>query len=358
MTGFTWLQIWLTVLATCTSVILTTTIIALAPSRQNFHHRPRKLILPIGLTISFGLFLCAGYYYGVNHYDLDKTSLAQAINAKTATSKVHTAILTGDSVISTPWNSSVNTYSIPTSSTIVASKKNIQLLEQYLKDQPRSIHRYGCEDAIVKSLFNLWDSGQATIRQQQTQSTILQRIIFLNRLTCLPVTETNRDFLDEYKDDSKWWVGSKAALLLAQAAIHFNEFDTARKWLNAAERQDGDKQTFAEITIPEQPLLTTGTVSGSIKTQQPVIIGLFRVKDDRQETYLDTSFLTLNLVDSQTIPSSAAFTFTQLGEGRYFLALQYNGDKTEITMTPAEIFTLNTNHADIDAGVITVKPAK
>ncbi len=356
ITGFTWLQGWLIFLASSTSVCLTATIIALAPSKRELYERTNKLTLPIGMTISFTLLLCAGYYYGVFNYDLGQPSLTSAIGSQASSPEdTQTALLLGrNDITSSPWQTSIVPFSMTETSPLTASEKNSRLLREYLQNKPQSIHRYSAEDALVKIHFNLWDSSQTTILQQQTQNTIIQRLIFLNRLGCLPVTTDNSRFLLEYENDAKWWVGNKAALLLAQAAIHFNQYDKAGRWLAIAKERGATEKALTAITIPEQPQLTTGTITGSITTDRPLIIALFQADDKTQQVVLDTTYLSLNLVDTRAIDQTSTFSFTNIGTGRYFLALKYEGDVTEIAMKEIKVIELDNEQSKIDVGVITI----
>lgn len=356
--GFKWLQGGLIFLSTCTSVALAATIIAVAPVRRELHARTDKLILPIGLVIGLALLLSGGYYYASSQYDLDKMSLAEAIGAPNPTEPANqlSAILLSDSITSSPWDMGVQTYSMTGSSTLLASEENIELLNNYLNSHPQSIHRYNAEDTLVKSRFNLWDNERATTAQQQTQTNLIQRLIFLNRLSCLPITDSNRNFLVDYEDDSKWWVGSKAALRLASASIHFNEFEKARKWLKVAQEQGASDEALARIVVPEHANLDRGKIIGSISINQPVTIGLFRANDDNDVTVtLDTTYLSLNLVDSIAVNSSTAFSFTNIGTGKYFLALKYTGDIALITINKQDLIKLDRDQKMVNVGMITIE---
>ena len=356
--GFRWLRGGIILLSTFSSIAITATIIAVAPVKRELYQRTDKLILPIGITICFALLLSGGHYYAASHYDLGKRSLAEAIGALNTTEPTNqkSAILLSDSITSSPWNARIPTYSMTGSSTLLASKENVQLLVNYLQNHPQSTHRYSAEDTLVKIQFNLWDNASATEIQQQTQTNVIQRLIFLNRLSCLTITDENRRFLLNYEDDGRWWVGHKAALRLASAAIHFNEFAKAKQWLDVAQAQGASDEAIARIVIPEQRNLDTGKIVGSITTNQPVTIGLFRARTD-DATFavtLDTTYLSLNLVDSIAINSSTAFSFTNLGTGKYFLALKYTGDIAHITIDNQNVLELNQQQQMVHVGRIII----
>lgn len=351
--GFTWFRTGLVFLAGWSSLISSAIIIGFAPTQITRHTRIDRLILPIGMLIVFSIFLSGGYYIGVIKYDLDKTSLAEAIQAdQSSPPPIYTAILK-NTITSKPWIQSIKPSCMTDCGTIPVSLTNIGLLRQYLNEQPQSIFRYGAEDAIVASWFQLWDSDQATKSQYQTQNDMLQRMVFLNRLSALPITPENQRLLDEYRDESRWWVGHKAALRLASAAIHFNDFDQARHWLTMARTRGASDETLTTIAIPAQPRLVHGEIHGRIQTDRPVIIALLRGSDTEQGVELDTTFLSLNLVDNWEVATSSTFSFKNLGEGRYFLALKYGGERADISMSkPRYIIEVTPNQKNIDLGTI------
>lgn len=351
--GLNWLRWGIVVLAVCTSITAAAVIIGLAPVKMDRHERTSRLIRSVFMLITFTLLLTGIYSFGVLNYDLGKESLAAAIGAEPAVpGETHTAILHGSPIVSLPWDQEISPACMTDCGTLPVSSATISLLQQYLLDQPRSIYRYGAEDAIVKSWFQLWQSNQATAHQVQTQDDILQRMFFLNRLTCLPVTAENRSLLGEYEDDSKWWVGHRSALLLARAAVHFNEFTKAGQWLEVARKNGGSEEAVNSITIPTEPLLATGVISGTINTSRPVVIGLFRAADEDVEVTLDTTYVMLNLVASRTMDVSAPFSFENIGAGKYFLALRYDGKAGEITMAPVRSIELDSNRDAVAVGVI------
>lgn len=355
--AYNWLKGGVIFLSTCTSVTLATAIIALAPRKRQLFERTEKLVLPVGLTIGFTLVLSGIYYYGAVQYDLNKPSLVDAIgstNQPVATS--HTAILQGNSIQSTPWRTAVDSFALTGTTTLAVSPENIRLLEEYQENRPRSIHHSAINDVLVKMEFNLWNSELATRRQQQTQNNVLQRQIFLNRISCLPITVENLTFLMDYGDESKWWVGNKAALRLASGAIHFNALEQAEIWLEMAKIGGASETALAALTIPAQPQLTDGKITGTIQTDRAVVVGLFRAGDIDQTIQLDTNFLTLNMVDSRHLAGNSEFTFTNIGNGRYFLAVKYEGEVAEISMAEQGVLILDTEQPQVDIGVVTIKP--
>ncbi|MDA3972375.1 MAG: hypothetical protein PF442_13595 [Desulfobulbaceae bacterium] len=356
LAGFNWLRGGIVVLSVCTSITASTIIIGLAPIKISPHERTNKLILPLGLTIGFTLFLTGSYYFGVMSYDLGKQTLAEAVGAEQTTPlATHTAILRGETIVSQPWPSEITPSCRVNCSPLPVSSANIDLLEQYLTDHPRSVHRYSAEDAIVQSWFHLWQSKEATSNQLRTQNDIIQRIVLLNRLSCLPVTIDNRNLLGDYEDDSKWWVGSKSALLLARASLHFNEFTKARHWLDVARQNGAPAAALDAITIPRESRLVNGVIAGTIQSNRPVMVGLFRGGDADIDVVLDTTYLSLNLVDSRVIDGSAPFSFADIGAGQYFLALKYDGDAAEIAMNPIRGIELDRQRDAVDVGTIELK---
>ena len=73
------------------------------------------------------------------------------------------------------------------------------------------------------------------------------------------------------------------------------------------------------------------------------------LRDDIQ----DMPYLTLNLVDSRVIANTSTFSFTNIGEGRYFLALKYSG-QPEIIMEQSTVIELSRKQMKMDVGEITV----
>ncbi len=106
------------------------------------------------------------------------------------------------------------------------------------------------------------------------------------------------------------------------------------------------------MSIPDHPLLSNGKIEGHIKTDRPVVVALLRAGEDERKIYLDTNFLSLNLVDSQPSKQDGNFTFTNIGAGRYFIAIRYAGEAAQISMAEQDVLIVDQLQPEIDLGTI------
>ncbi len=127
-----------------------------------------------------------------------------------------------------------------------------------------------------------------------------------------------------FTDETEWFVGGKSALRIAEGFIHFNLFDQAGKWLAKARQMGADYNETSKIELPAKSVLTTGKIFGHIringKAAQNAKAAIFtadRLKPDEIKLWS----LRLAMVDAQDLGPKGGFSFENLGEEQYVLAI-------------------------------------
>jgi len=329
--GFKYLGLMIvSILMTCSAIFASLTV-ALAPVRQDWRYRRIRLILP---TLLAGILFIA--VWGIDRhastkYDLNQKDLGQAAGLDSLAIQSKTVLLfkpknDTDKFIIQEWAMEVEGYSMMGKNSIVLSQNNLSKVAAFIDSRPDgSVFKYTALDVLYKGYYALWDIDNG-LKHHKTaaQHLLLPRMMLIARAKQMLVTEQNLSYLQAFTNESIWHVGVKAAPKMAAGFIHFNLFDEAALWLaKGAKGNDVQSGSSEELTIPEEPFLIHGKITGEIKINGKIPDGskaaLFAAERIGEQIKVWDN--AISMVAVSVIDQAGRFNFKNLSEGNYVLAL-------------------------------------
>jgi len=368
--GFKILAVLITSMTSAAACIIAGLTLALAPSARDWSYRVKCFILPVLLSVIMGGTFWGMYAHASNKYDLNKKDLAQAVGLPAETDHYKTMIVLREAEGSKnirvqKWPMTVRGDGMMAGGTIAVSYKNLETLQDYIEaHKDGSVFRYAAEDALYKGYYVLWDMAKAKASQfAASQDLLLPRMQMIAKMKYLPITEENMGYLKGFTDETLWFVGGKSALKIAEGFIHFNLFDQAGQWLAKARKMETESYETSKIELPAKSVLTTGKIFGHIringKAAQNTKAAIFtadRLKPDEVKLWS----LMLAMVDAQDLGSKGGFSFENLGEEQYALAVLTDttilvSDTPTIRITnPPGVIPIGNARTTADLGIIEI----
>jgi hypothetical protein len=307
-------------------------ITVLAPRQMAVRQRLLRLVVP---SVLLGVYLpvvIGTYWYAHIKYDLGKSSLAEAVGIpeKGRESKTVIALMPEKPVLQEwPMQAGVLIYRWNFSKkTVELSYENLKKIEEYLHNHKyRSVFYWTGLEVLVNGYNWFWDTERGIDQMSRNAPyAYVPRMQLLGRLRYVPVTPGNEKYLRDFANETKWHVGKRAALWIAEAFMHFGHADEAKKWAEKAKAKGTD---MSKATFLTEPVFTDGTMRGAFKVNGVPLAGAkvalvaYRDKDNWGITGITTLIIRLNtrLVDVRTTDAAGKFTFTNLGKGDYVLAV-------------------------------------
>ena len=343
-------------------------VVALAPVYRDTKTRLYWLIYPGVLLLIGALIVLPAYYNAVNTYDFGKDDLAEAAGIPDTASRNKTVLFIrkNNKVMVQQWPLQVEYYTTAATHAMAVSYKNLDRIKGYLDQHKEgSVFQYAAEETLYKGYFVLWDTRRALERQYiSAKHMIVLRMMLLSRMPALPVTPTNIAYLNSFTDEAKWQAGAEAAIDAAKGFVHFGRIKQARKWLARAKELNADPSAVASVKIPRQGILTTGGIFGRITVNDSPLknarVGLFTgTFESRTLTHWE---LATRILEVRKLGSDGEFTFGNLGQGEYSLAIM-----TDTATVPFDIplksitlpglpsvITINTMLPAVDLGTIDI----
>jgi len=387
--GFLYFLVELVILFGVFAFVFSGLAVALAPVERDAAYRKQKLIMPFTAFAVTIVLMLSIYGYASYRYDLNKESLAQAagIPEKASESKVLIVMDSGKDR-KTPlvykWPLETSAWSFADDGTIAVSQENLQKVEKYLNDHPQgSVFQYAAQDALYKG-YNTLGAIEKGLEYQYKASAdmLLPRLQLIKRLSYLPVTKKNMEYLTTFTDETKWYVSGKYSHRLARALIHQNRFKEAKKWIDKAKEQNATVEKKDEATLPDGPVLTKGQISGALALNgtAPKGVRVMLFADEgypvaQRMEYLDpaeilsddmNASMGMRLVDQKETDETGRFSFEDLGEGEYsivFVAAKstvpddISPDGIQVKNNPG-VIKLESKKPKVDLGIIDISKKK
>ncbi|UCG79171.1 MAG: hypothetical protein JSV21_04920 [Nitrospirota bacterium] len=382
--GFMFLGVGLMALFGSFFLIVSGLVVALSPAKLSGQYRKEKVLIPV-IAIVFVVITTLAYYsYASAKYDLNKESLSEAVGLPEKADEFKTILLLrkdleGKDIGIFRWPLEVEGWAMLTSGTVAVSETNLNRLISYIDEHPDgSVYEYTAKHALYNGYYALWDIERGLQWQHKlSEEILLARIILINKLQILPITDKNLEYLRSFIDENKWYLGNKYLVRLAKAFVHFGEIDEARRLIGIA-RDAGIEEEELEGIIPDGPVLKQGIITGRIlingRSPEDLKVGLFSdLNVDLLLSYigvgsehLQSSFLNdinIRMVDVRDLSGNGSFTFNRLGEGDYTTVLMA-GDGTisagadpsmiKISGLPDKIL-LSLNKRSVDIGTVNIE---
>jgi hypothetical protein len=289
------------------------------------------------------------YWYAHIKYDLGKSSLAEAVGIpeKGPVSKTVVAIMPEKPVcLEWPMQAGATIYRWNFSKkTVELSYENLKKIEEYLHNHKDGSVFYQTGLEVLVNGYNwFWDTERGIDQMfRNAPYAYVPRMQLVSRLRYVSVTPENEKYLRGFADETRWHVGKRGALLLAEAFMHFGHADEARKWAEKAKAK-AKGEDVSKATFLTEPVFTKGTVSGAVKVNSAPLAGAkvalvaYRDNDNWDITKIFTLTVRLNtrLVDVRTTDASGKFTFTNLGRGEYMLAVMTDKETVPYSLPPGQ----------------------
>ena len=303
--------------------ILSGLITSLSPTYKTAAQRLTRLIFPAILIAILISVILITYNNAVTKYDLGKKSLAEAVGVPEKASLSKTIVLfLPDRVILQEWPMQSKGLSFIGSNTIELSYENLKKVEDYIAGhKDGSVYNYAARDALMKGFYGLWDVKNAVEQQfKNFDDILLHRLMIISQLRYLPVTQDNLNSLRSFSDESKWYIGSRYMLRIAEAFMHFGLIDEAKAWVEKAKAKGED---VSKVTFLNDRILTDGKITGSIKVngKPPANTKVALLKYTEGFAKIEDTSLPNRLLDVRELDSSGKFAFDMLGKGNYTLAV-------------------------------------
>jgi hypothetical protein len=318
-----------------------------APRHMAVKQRVVKLIIPAVLLTIYIPVVIGTYWYATIRYDLNKRSLAEAVGIpeKGRESKTVIALMPEKPVLQEwpmqagvlidRWNFSKKTVEL--------SYENLKKIEEYLRNHKEgSVFYWTGLEVLVNGYNWFWDTERGIDQMfRNSPYAYVPRMQLLGRLRYVPVTLENEKYLRDFADETKWHVGKRAALWLAEAFMHFGHADEAKKWAEKAKAKGTD---MSKATFLTEPVFTDGTMRGAFKVNGVPLAGAkvalvaYRDKDNWGITSITTLIIRLDtrLVDVRTTDAAGKFTFANLGKGEYILAVMTDKETVHYGLAPGQ----------------------
>ena len=158
-----------------------------------------------------------------------------------------------------------------------------------------------------------------------------------------PINAETRAMLEQMSDDKRYFIGGRAAAMLAAAWARFGDMKRAEGFLASARRASPDRYDHVKLVLGS---LSNGRLAGQIAmpgaTTAGIRVGLFRLTDDdptkpassvrKKKSPGDPkpAFTKTNmtvLVGSAVLTADGRFAFQHLGAGDYYLAMLIPDEK-------------------------------
>lgn len=238
-------------------------------------------------------------------------------------------------------------YSFNIENKIAVTPGNLAKIEEFeSKNERESIYYYAANSLLYKGYYKLLEpeKGREAHFGSAKVNYLLHRVLFLNHLSSVPITKKNSRYLEHFSDQERYSIGTHAALQLAKAHNHFGNIEETREMLNIASKDKTLKSQIEEIVILEEPV-TDGTITGTVILNGEPLKGnkvaLFQFTGSKRgfpaQAYNIDIYLAFNLVDAVKLGESGEFEFSNLGEGEYYLALQFNRNRLSFKTQPEDI---------------------
>jgi len=362
--GFKLLAYYLMFISSISLGILGGLITALSPTYKTTRQRVVRLIFPAMLLAVLIPVILSTYQNAVTKYDLGKKNLAEAVGIpeKTALSKT-IVLFTPNRAVLQEWPMQAKGNSFMGTGIIELSNENLKKVEGYIeKHKEGSMYKYAAMDALMNGYYGLWDVKKGIEQQFKNAGEILlPRLLLISALHLRPVTQENLNYLKAFTDESRWHIGGRYALRIAEAFMHFGLVDEAEAWVKRAREKGED---VSKVIFLNDKILKDGKISGAIKINGKIpantIIALLHYYDGFDKI---TDF-TLNrrLLDVREPDASGKFYFDHLGKGEYILAIMidkevvpYNlpAEKLSVANSPG-VIKLDVNKPSINLGNINI----
>ncbi|MBI3600978.1 MAG: hypothetical protein HY097_10120 [Nitrospinae bacterium] len=305
---------------------------ALSPTYKETRQRITGIIFPAILFVILISVVAGVYKYASNKYDLNKKNLAEAVGIPEKASSSRTVVLLASDKTSpqqlpmqTMGSSFVGTY------TIELSYENLKKVEDYLdKHKEGSVFMYAGRDALINGYHTLWDIKKGIEWQfKGSNDDMLPRLVLLGRLTNLPVTPENLSYLKSFSDKSRWYIGGKYGLRMAEGFMHFNLIEESKALVKESKEKGAD---VSKATFLDEPVFTDGKISGTLKIngkEAPNIkIALLKYRDSVKK------FENVWLLDVCESDPSGKFSFQYLGKGDFMIAVMTDKETIPYNILP------------------------
>jgi hypothetical protein len=331
----------------CTFAIAGGVALLLNPTKMGMKARLHFLIIPLILIIGAVIFLTSFYGNAVKKYDFGKKTLADVCGVPEYASDTLMIIVFGDrdgvSVEKLPL--SVSAMSFIDAFEVDASLASLKKIEEYIHSHPhQTLFTRSARDALWRGYERNWMVKRATVYHfKTTHDYLITRMLFLLRLRKAPITDEIVSYANHFADENTYSIGMHGARSLAQIYNHLGMSDMAQYWARKSENPD-------EVAISEYPLITDGVVSGKIMINGKPFQGRVALFSTEKENVTTISGI-VNIVDA-TETENGMFSFENLGDGTYFLAVMMKTDTefsdAEARNSPGVIsITSETPHVDL-----------
>ncbi|HBO84326.1 MAG: hypothetical protein A2073_05665 [Deltaproteobacteria bacterium GWC2_42_11] len=362
--GFKLLAYGLMFMSGISLCILAGVIVALSPTYKETRQRITGIIFPSILFIIFISVVAGVYQNASKKYDINKKNLAEAVGIPEKVSSSRTVVLFASDKtapqqlpMQTMGSSFVGTY------TIELSYENLKKIEDYLdKHKEGSVFMYAGRDALINGYHTLWDIKKGIEWQfKSSNDMLLPRMMMLARLKNLPVTPENLSYLKSFSDKSRWHIGGKHGLRMAEGFMHFNLIEEAKALVKESKEKGAD---VSKATFLDEPVFTDGKISGTLKIngkEAPNIKIALLAYTDSVHKFENVS-LTGLLLDVRESDPAGKFSFEYLGKGDFMIAVMtdketipYNilPEKFRVENSPGKI-KLDTATKNLDLGNINI----
>lgn len=328
--------------------ILAGVTVALSPTYKTTRQRINWIIFPSILFVILIAIVAGVYQNASKKYDLNKKNLAEAVGIPEKASSSRTIVLfASDKTAPQELLMQTKGSSFLGTNTIELSYENLKKVENYLdKHKEGSVFMYAGRDALINGYHALWDIKKGIEWQLKSSNDMLvPRMILLTRLKNLPVTPENLSYLKSFSDKSRWHIGGKYGLKMAEAFMHFNITEEANALVKEAKEKGADVSKAAFLN---EPVFTDGRIRGALKINgKPapnIKIALLEYTDSVKK--FEDAALTKRLLDVRESDPSGKFSFEYLGKGDFMVAVMtdketipYNilPDKFKVENSPGKI---------------------
>ena len=332
--------------------------LVLNPAKVNLKIRFHFLIIPLILIIASSIFLLAFRSNAVSKYDMDKRTLAEACGIPESTTDTMTVVFFGSKGgVPTAgienWPFSVSPMSFMGAGKVDVSIASLKKIEEYSRSHlNQTLFTRAARDALWRGYMLNWMVRKATAYQfVATRDYLITRMLFLSRLKNVPVTKEAVSYADHFSNETNYTIGKKGARPLALIYNHIGMPDKAKYWALRSDEPD-------EIEISEHPLVTNGLISGRIILNEKPFRGrvaLFNTEEE--EVSAISGFVRFTNIVDATDTENGLFSFENIGEGKYFLAVMVKTEKEppeiEVKHNPG-IVSISSKAPKADLGMINI----
>lgn len=275
------------------------------------------------------------------------------------------------------WTNYVTGFSILKSDEkIPLNPHSIELLNEYiLNDGKNSIYRKLAINSLPEISQKLWQPYAAVHAFDELTNqgvlpkgpTLIWPIVHLRWLEqAAPITERNRQDLLDLSNTKKYHISGKWALALARAWYRFGDRDKAQQFIALAKNtaKEHDSEIEKGITLPEATAFSRASITGQViidkATPAGVRVGLFvmDMKQTGKKPRISYPGHVVRTVDSVLLDAGGKFSFTQLSDGTYYIALlvpdKLMSEDSQVKSNVPSLISLDSVHPQQDLGTITI----